>query len=293
MNIKDSILDTIGGTPLVRLSRIGAGLTPQLVAKVESFNPGGSIKDRVAVALIEAAERDGLLRAGRDDRRADVGQHGNRTGDRRAAEGLSRDRGDAGQDVAREDRPAARVRRRGGRVPDRRRAGLPAVLLLGRRPAHGARSRARSSPTSTRTPPTRRRTTDTTGPELWGQTRRADHPPGRAASAPAARSPAPRATCKEQQPDLVVIGADPAGSIYSAATKRRQAVPGRGRGRGLLAGHVRSVGGRSLGHGERPRSFLTRVGSRGPRGSWRGLVRHGACTPRCEVAARDRRPRAR
>jgi cystathionine beta-synthase len=59
--IKDSILDTIGDTPLVRLSRIGAGLRPQLIAKLETFNPGGSIKDRVAVALIEAAERDGRL----------------------------------------------------------------------------------------------------------------------------------------------------------------------------------------------------------------------------------------
>jgi cystathionine beta-synthase len=59
--IKDSILDTIGDTPLVRLSRIGAGLRPQLIAKLETFNPGGSIKDRVAVALIDAAERDGRL----------------------------------------------------------------------------------------------------------------------------------------------------------------------------------------------------------------------------------------
>jgi cystathionine beta-synthase len=62
--LKDSILDTIGDTPLVRLSRIATGLRPQLVAKVETFNPGGSIKDRIAVALIEAAERDGLLRPG-------------------------------------------------------------------------------------------------------------------------------------------------------------------------------------------------------------------------------------
>src|SRR5450755_437914 len=62
--VKDSILDTIGNTPLVRLSRIGAGLRPQLVAKLEAFNPGGSIKDRVAVALVEAAERDGRLRPG-------------------------------------------------------------------------------------------------------------------------------------------------------------------------------------------------------------------------------------
>src|ERR1700753_4372145 len=62
--VSGSILDTIGDTPLVELSRIGAGLRPRLIAKLESFNPGGSIKDRVAVALIEAAERDGSLRPG-------------------------------------------------------------------------------------------------------------------------------------------------------------------------------------------------------------------------------------
>src|SRR5919201_1065060 len=64
VDIKDSILDAIGTTPLVRLSRLGAGLAPQLVAKVEALNPGGSIKDRVAIAMIEAAERDGRLKPG-------------------------------------------------------------------------------------------------------------------------------------------------------------------------------------------------------------------------------------
>jgi cystathionine beta-synthase len=63
-DIKDSILDTVGETPLVRLSRVGAGLAPPIVAKLESFNPGGSIKDRVALRLVEAAERDGRLRPG-------------------------------------------------------------------------------------------------------------------------------------------------------------------------------------------------------------------------------------
>jgi cystathionine beta-synthase len=63
-DIKDSILDTIGDTPLVRLSRLGKGLRPQLVAKIEALNPGGSIKDRAALALIEAAERDGNLKPG-------------------------------------------------------------------------------------------------------------------------------------------------------------------------------------------------------------------------------------
>jgi cystathionine beta-synthase len=64
--IRDSILDAIGGTPIVRLSRLrdALGVAPQLVAKVEMLNPGGSIKDRVAVSLIEAAERNGDLRPG-------------------------------------------------------------------------------------------------------------------------------------------------------------------------------------------------------------------------------------
>jgi cystathionine beta-synthase len=64
VDIKDSILDAIGDTPLVRLSRLGAGFTPQIVAKVEAINPGGSIKDRVARALIDAAEREGKLKPG-------------------------------------------------------------------------------------------------------------------------------------------------------------------------------------------------------------------------------------
>src|SRR4051794_6453409 len=62
--IRDSILDTIGDTPMVRLSRLEPGLRCQLVAKMEVFNPGGSIKDRVALRMIEAAERDGRLKPG-------------------------------------------------------------------------------------------------------------------------------------------------------------------------------------------------------------------------------------
>ena len=60
-DIKDSILDTVGETPVVRLSRIAAGVKPQIVAKPEVFNPGGSIKDRVAMRLVEAAKKDGIL----------------------------------------------------------------------------------------------------------------------------------------------------------------------------------------------------------------------------------------
>jgi cystathionine beta-synthase len=62
--IKESILDAIGETPVVRLSRLGAEVRPGLVGKVEALNPGGSIKDRIALGLIEAAEREGRLKPG-------------------------------------------------------------------------------------------------------------------------------------------------------------------------------------------------------------------------------------
>jgi cystathionine beta-synthase len=63
--IRDSILDAIGDTPLVRIRRITAGIIPATVlAKLETFNPGNSIKDRMAVKMIEDAERDGHLKPG-------------------------------------------------------------------------------------------------------------------------------------------------------------------------------------------------------------------------------------
>jgi cystathionine beta-synthase len=62
--IKDSALSLIGETPLVRLSRLEPELRTPLVAKVEFLNPGGSVKDRPAVTMIDTAERDGVLRPG-------------------------------------------------------------------------------------------------------------------------------------------------------------------------------------------------------------------------------------
>ncbi len=61
MKVADSLLDLVGDTPMVRLRRVGADLDCDLIAKVELLNPGGSVKDRPAVAMIDAAERDGLL----------------------------------------------------------------------------------------------------------------------------------------------------------------------------------------------------------------------------------------
>ena len=63
-NIAETVLDLIGGTPMVRLSRVVKEGWAELVAKVESFNPAGSVKDRIALSMIEAAEREGRLKPG-------------------------------------------------------------------------------------------------------------------------------------------------------------------------------------------------------------------------------------
>ncbi|MCP4358799.1 MAG: cystathionine beta-synthase [Chloroflexi bacterium] len=64
MEIYDSILDTIGDTPLVCLQSVGSDLPCKLLVKVEFFNPGGSVKDRIGPAIIEEAERSGRLKPG-------------------------------------------------------------------------------------------------------------------------------------------------------------------------------------------------------------------------------------
>ncbi|MFD1940469.1 cystathionine beta-synthase [Nonomuraea mangrovi] len=64
MRVYDSLIELMGNTPLVRLHKVSAGLPAQVLAKVEYFNPGGSVKDRIAVRMIEAAEASGALRPG-------------------------------------------------------------------------------------------------------------------------------------------------------------------------------------------------------------------------------------
>ncbi len=62
--IADSALDLVGNTPMIRLNRVVQSGSAEIVAKVESFNPAGSVKDRIALSMIDAAERDGRLKPG-------------------------------------------------------------------------------------------------------------------------------------------------------------------------------------------------------------------------------------
>ncbi|MGB0613244.1 MAG: PLP-dependent cysteine synthase family protein, partial [Miltoncostaeaceae bacterium] len=61
MPIIESMTDLVGGTPLVRLGNISEGTGATILGKLESANPAGSVKDRIGLAMVEAAERDGLL----------------------------------------------------------------------------------------------------------------------------------------------------------------------------------------------------------------------------------------
>jgi cysteine synthase A len=65
MNIASNVAELVGNTPLVRLGRVAAGVKPQIAAKLESANPANSVKDRIGLAMIEAAEREGLLTPGK------------------------------------------------------------------------------------------------------------------------------------------------------------------------------------------------------------------------------------
>ena len=76
--IYENVLDLIGNTPMVDVSRPLAEPDVRIVAKLESQNPFGSVKDRIAKCMIETAEKDGSAPPGPDDRRAVLGQHRHR-----------------------------------------------------------------------------------------------------------------------------------------------------------------------------------------------------------------------
>src|SRR5439155_10462542 len=64
MEVMDTFLDAVGHTPLVRLRKVTRAVQPMILAKLEMLNPGGSVKDRIGIRMIEAAERAGLLKPG-------------------------------------------------------------------------------------------------------------------------------------------------------------------------------------------------------------------------------------
>jgi cystathionine beta-synthase len=211
--IHDSILELVGDTPLVRMSRIRPGLRTQLLAKVEYFNAGGSIKDRVAIAMIEAAERDGSLKPGGTIVEPTSGNTGT---------GL-----------------AIAARLKGYKViavmPDKmsrekidllRAYGAEVVLAPTNVPPESPRSYYRVAdrlaeeipggfqPNQYRNQANPQAHYDSTGPEIWEQTA------GQITHLVVGVGTGGTITgcaryLRERNPDLVVVGVDPEGSIYS------------------------------------------------------------------------------
>ena len=127
-----NVLEMIGNTPLMAVRRIDTGPC-ELFLKLENQNPGGSIKDRVGLYLIEAAERDGALKPGGDAHRGDRRQHraGTRAGG--GAEGLPAAARHPRQDEPGEDLPPEGDGRRGADDALGRQQGPPGVLPRRRR----------------------------------------------------------------------------------------------------------------------------------------------------------------
>jgi cystathionine beta-synthase len=225
-NMQENILQTVGRTPLVTLRRLTEGLTATVAVKVESANPGGSVKDRVAVAMIAEAERRGWLRPGGTVIEATAGNTG---------VGLAM--------VA-----AVRGYRCIFVLPDKMSA--EKILLL---KAYGAEvvvtptSVAPDSPESyngvaerlAREIPGAWRPNQftnlsnpeihyrTTGPEIWEQTE------GRLTAFVAGVGTGGTVSgvaryLKERNPDIKIVGADPEGSVLSGGTPRPWKVEGIG-----------------------------------------------------------------
>ena len=146
------ILDRIGRTPLVPLRRIGRGLPVPVLAKCEHLNPGGSVKDRIALAIVDDAERRGVASARRHPDRGDRRQHRDRAGARRRRARL-RLVCVMPEKMSRGQAHGPRGARRAGRHHAQRAARRPRQLPE-RRPPAGRARRAGSSPTSSATPPT-------------------------------------------------------------------------------------------------------------------------------------------
>ncbi|TMD99738.1 MAG: cystathionine beta-synthase [Chloroflexi bacterium] len=213
MRYLESILDAVGDTPLVRLHRVAAGLRPLVLAKVESLNPGGSIKDRIGLAMIEDAERRGLLEAGGTIVEPTSGNTGHGLAiaaalkgyrcvfvmpDKMSQEKISLLRAYGSEVVVCPTNVPRESAQSYYSVADRLTREIPGAF----------QPNQYANPTN---PETHRRTT---GPEIWEQTG------GRISHLVAGMGTGGTISgigryLKEQSPTLQIIGADPVGSIYS------------------------------------------------------------------------------
>ena len=226
MPVLDSFLDAMGNTPLVRLRSVARGVKPTILAKLEMLNPGSSVKDRIGIRMIEAAEREGLLKPGGTIVEPTSGNTGHGLAiaaavrgyrcifvmpDKMSQEKISLLRAYGAEVVICPTAVAPDSPESYYRVADRLAAEIPGAF----------------QPNQYHNPVNPQTHYETTGPEIWEQTE------GRLTAfvcgvgTGGTISGAGR-FLKEQDPDVLVVGADPEGSIYSGDTPRPYLVEGIG-----------------------------------------------------------------
>ena len=264
--MQESILQSVGRTPLVRLRRLAEGLPASVYVKVESLNPGGSVKDRVGLAMIAEAERRGWLRPGGTIIEATAGNTGVGLAMVAAVKGYRCIFVLPDKMSEREDPPAEGLRRRGRHHADRRRRPTRRTATTASPTGWPARSPAPGGPTSSPTWPTPR---STTAPPAR---RSGSRPTGRITAFVAGVGTGGTISgvgryLKERNPDVKIIGADPEGSVLSGGSP--EAVEGRGHRRGLRAQDVQQPARRRVGPRRRRRVVPHRPASwPGARASW-------------------------
>ena len=213
VGILPDVTAAVGATPLVALDRLAAGLRPRIVGKLEHMNPGGSVKDRIALPMIEAAEQAGLLKPGGVIVEPTSGNTGVGLAQAAAVKGyrcifVMADK--------QSEEKRALLRAYGAEIvmcptdvsPDDERSYYRVSDRLARE-TPGAwkpdQYHNKMNPAAHHA---------TTGPEIWGATQ------GRLTHLVVALGTGGTVTgagryLKERNPDVLVVGADPAGSVYS------------------------------------------------------------------------------
>jgi cystathionine beta-synthase len=221
-----TILDLIGGTPIVRLQRVARGVPATVLAKLEYLNPGGSVKDRIGLRLIEVAERSGMLKPGGTIVEPTSGNTGVGLAIAAAHKGyrcifVMPDK--VSQEKIR------LLRAHGAEVvvcptavpPDSRESYYSVSTRLAEEIPGAFKPDQYSNPANPQTH------YETTGPEIWEQTE------GRIDAVVLTVGTGGTITgvaryLRERKPDVLVVGADPLGSIYTSASVHQYLVEGIG-----------------------------------------------------------------
>jgi len=226
VQVLESFLDAMGNTPLVRLHKVVRGVRPAILAKLEMLNPGGSVKDRIGLRMVEAAERAGLLRAGGTIVEPTSGNTGHGLAiaaaikgykcifvmpDKMSQEKVALLRAYGAEVVITPTAVAPESPESYYRVADRLTEEIPGAFQPNQ-------YFNQENPTAHY---------ETTGPEIWEQTGGAIDVLVAGVGTGGTITGAAR-YLKERKPGLTVVGADPEGSLFSGDTPRPYLVEGIG-----------------------------------------------------------------